>query len=371
MDKNFDENIMRRALSLAKRGWGDTSPNPMVGAVLVKNGRIIGEGFHTRDGAPHAEIECLRSASESPEGATLYVTLEPCSTRGRTGACCDAIKHAKIAQVKIGALDPNPAHAGRALPILNSADIKCEYGILGEDCANLNFIFNFAITNNRPLVAIKYAMSADGKIAKKRGVRTKITGEQARADVMKWRRLFSSIGVGRSTVEADNPSLTSRNFKEVEHCSKRIVFDASLNLSKNNLKNFNLFSDKFSNKTRIVCDSNADALTIKNLEDNGIIVMQTQSPINDVINFWNELKERLFAERVNSLYIEGGAQLIKSVCSAKAADFAFEYQANFELGNDALSAFENDIRPFEIDGKKIKLGNDTLISGKIKWTQTP
>ncbi len=371
MDKDFDESFMRRALELAKRGWGDTSPNPMVGAVLVKNGKIIGEGYHTRDGAPHAEIECLRAAKESPEGAILYVTLEPCSTRGRTGACCDAIKAAKIAEVKIGALDPNPAHAGRALPILNSSGIKCQHGILGDECENLNFIFNFAITKNRPLVAIKYAMSADGKIAQKKGIRTKITGEEARADVMKWRRFFASIAVGRGTVEADNPSLTSRNFKESEHSGERLIFDASLNLAKINLKDFNLFSDNFANKTRIVCDVNADIETQKKLEDSGVKIMRIHCAKNDAKNFWDELKKRLFGERINSLYIEGGAELIKSVCEAQAADFAFEYRANFELGNDALSAFENDSRPFDIIGNKTKLGNDTLISGNIKWIQTP
>ena len=133
---------MRRALELAKRGWGATSPNPMVGAVLVKNGRIIAEGWHTKDGAAHAEIECLRNASESPKGADLYVTLEPCSTRGRTGACCDAIISAGIARVFAATKDPNPAHSGRAEQILKSHSIECSFGILEEQAKRLNFIFN-------------------------------------------------------------------------------------------------------------------------------------------------------------------------------------------------------------------------------------
>ena len=142
MEKMDDDAYMQRALELAKKGWGNTAPNPMVGAVLVKGGRIIGEGFHERDGAPHAERACLANATEDPKGATMYVTLEPCSTHGRTGACTDAIIDAKIAEVKIGALDPNPAHAGRAPQILRDRGIACETGILERECERLNFIFN-------------------------------------------------------------------------------------------------------------------------------------------------------------------------------------------------------------------------------------
>ena len=119
-----DEFYMRRALDLAKKGWGRTSPNPMVGAVIVKDGRIIGEGWHHRDGQPHAEIECLASCTESPEGSTIYVTLEPCTTHGRTGACSDAIIAAKIKSVKAGAIDPNPLHSGRAKSVFESAGIR-------------------------------------------------------------------------------------------------------------------------------------------------------------------------------------------------------------------------------------------------------
>ncbi len=371
MSENLDEKYMSEAIELAKLGWGDTSPNPMVGAILVKNGKVIGKGYHKRDGFPHAEIECLRSAEESPEGATLYVTLEPCSTRGRTGACCDAIKAAKIAEVKIGTLDPNPVHAGRTIPILGEADIKCQYGILDDECSALNFIFNFAITKNRPLVALKYAISSDGKIAEKRGVQTRITGDEAKADVMKWRRLFSAIAVGRGTLQIDNPSLTSRGFKEGEHSGKRLVFDSSLSLAKEvDIKKFKLFSDDFCNKTSIVCDSLANDDFEKRLRDLSIDVIRIDSPLSDVKKFWKLLKEHLQQERINSLYIEGGARLIESVCSAQAADFAFEYRADFSLGDTALSAFKNGIRPFEIEGKKISLGKDSLTYGNIKWIQT-
>lgn len=365
-----DVTFMRRAIDLAKKAWGDTSPNPMVGAVLVKDGKIISEGYHTRDGFPHAEIECLRASTESPEGATLYVTLEPCSTRGRTGACCDAIKQTKIAEVKIGTLDPNPVHAGRALQIFHEAGIKCQHGILGSECSELNFIFNFAITQNKPLVALKYAITSDGKITEKRGIQTRITGEEARADVMKWRRLFSAIAVGRGTLETDNPSLTSRGFKKDEYCPTRLIFDSSLNIAKNpEVKKFKVFSDNFSDKTFVVCDIDANVEYEKKLVDFGIKIIRTNAKVSDAENFWSEIKSTLYQMRINSLYIEGGAGLIKSVCDAKSADFAFEYKAPHCLGENALSAFANNKCPFEIQGKTLKLGIDTLTFGKVKWIQ--
>lgn len=365
-----DAFYMRRALELAKRAWGDTAPNPMVGAVLVKNGEIIGEGFHCRDGMPHAEIECLRSAKSSPEGATIYVSLEPCSTHGRTGACTEALIKARVAEVKIGTLDPNPAHAGRALPILRAAGIKCESGILEEECRGLNFIFNHAITRSAPLVALKYAMSADGKIAERRGECARITNEASRANMMVWRRLFSSIAVGRGTLESDNPLLTARGLPDGDHCAERLVFDASLNVARlADPKNFAMFSDKFASKTRIVCGAEAAAERVERLEKLGLRIFKIDAAAGTP-EFWEKLKAGLFAERITSLYIEGGAGLIKSVCDARAADFAFEYRAPRTIGDGGLSAFENGERPFDIDGRTLALDGDTLTFGKIVWKRT-
>lgn len=370
MSKTADEFYMRRALGLAERAWGDTSPNPMVGAVLVKNGEIIGEGWHKRDGFPHAEIECLRSAKASPEGATIYVTLEPCSTRGRTGACTEALLKAGVACVKIGALDPNPVHAGRAVGIFRSANVACEYGILERECAELNFIFNFAIANKKPLVALKCAVSADGKIATKRGAHTDITESAARADMMKWRRLFSSIAVGRGTLEADNPSLTARGLPDGDHCAERLVFDASLNMARLEApQKFNVFSDPFAGKTRVVCDIAAPKNAEDKLNSLGIATMRIGERISNAAAFWDELKKRLYAERITSLYVEGGALLWDSLCAARAADFAFEYRSPKILGADALDAFPHG-RPFDIDGRKTTLAPDTLAFGKIVWKPT-
>src|SRR6267378_5580228 len=181
---------MRLALQLARRGCGHTSPNPMVGALLVKSGKIIGRGWHHRAGAPHAEIEALLDAQRSginPQGATLYVTLEPCCTYGRTPPCTDALISAGIRRVVVGATDPNPRHRGEAFKILARAGISVTPGILGEECERLNEAFNHWIVHRTPFVTVKAAMTLDGKIATASGQSKWITREPARACGMRLR----------------------------------------------------------------------------------------------------------------------------------------------------------------------------------------
>ena len=207
---------MQLALRLARRGYGATSPNPMVGAVLVKGGKIIGHGWHRRAGQPHAEIEALRDAQKhghSPRGATLYVTLEPCCTHGRTPPCTDAIISAGIKKVVIGATDPNPQHAGKGFKILRRSGIEVVHGILGNACTKLNEAFNHWIVHGTPFVTVKAAMTLDGKIATAGGESKWITGEKARAHGVKLRQGSDAILVGINTILADDPSLTARSQK--------------------------------------------------------------------------------------------------------------------------------------------------------------
>ena len=204
---------MRAALRLARCGLGTTSPNPMVGAVLVKGGKIIGRGWHHRAGLPHAEIVALRDAQKrgnSPRGATLFVTLEPCCTHGRTPPCTDAIIAAGIKRVVIGATDPNPKHSGCAFQMLRSAGIEVANGILANECARLNEAFNHWIVRRTPFVTVKAAMTLDGKIATASGESKWITGETARAHGMKLRQGSDAILAGINTILADDPSLTAR-----------------------------------------------------------------------------------------------------------------------------------------------------------------
>src|ERR1043166_3981109 len=205
---------MRVALNLARRGYGKTSPNPMVGALLVKSGRIIGQGWHHQAGKPHAEIEALRDAERrghSVQGATLYVTLEPCSTHGRTPPCTDAIIAAGISKVFIGAKDPNPNHEGRGLKLLASHRIKVACGILGNEATSLNEPFNHWIVKQTPFVTVKAAMTLDGKIATVSGESKWITNTLSRRIGMKLRQGHDAVLVGVNTVLADNPQLTVRS----------------------------------------------------------------------------------------------------------------------------------------------------------------
>jgi diaminohydroxyphosphoribosylaminopyrimidine deaminase / 5-amino-6-(5-phosphoribosylamino)uracil reductase len=205
--------FMRQALTLAKRGYGNTSPNPLVGAVLVKGGKVIGKGFHKAAGQPHAEIEAVNDAKkkgESPKGADLYVTLEPCCTYGRTPPCTDSIIAAGIKRVFVAATDPNPAHKGEGLKILQNAGIRVAQGLLAEEAERLNESFNYWIARKRPFVIAKAGMSLDGKIATTTGESKWITSEKSRAIGMRLRQGADAILAGVSSIVADDPSLTIR-----------------------------------------------------------------------------------------------------------------------------------------------------------------
>lgn len=206
-----DGRFMRRALTLARRAWGRTSPNPMVGAVAVRDGRIVGEGFHPQVGLPHAEIYALRAAGKNARGATLYVTLEPCSTAGRTPPCTEAIIRAGVSRVTVAVVDPNPRHAGRGLEILRAAGIAAESGLLAAEAAELNKAFFHRMQTGKPYVLLKMAMTLDGKIATASGESKWITGVAARRRVQKLRQWCDAIMVGAETARLDRPGLIVRS----------------------------------------------------------------------------------------------------------------------------------------------------------------
>ena len=205
-----DLDHMRLAVELAKRGTGWTAPNPLVGAVLVKDGTIIGQGWHAKCGELHAERHALQNCTASPRGATLYVTLEPCCHQGRQPPCTDAILEAGIARVVVGSSDPNPLVAGKGLELLRSRGVEVESGGLKSECDALNPVFFHFIQTRRPYVVMKYAMTMDGKIATRTGASQWITGEEARQRVHQDRNRYTAILVGVGTVLADDPQLTCR-----------------------------------------------------------------------------------------------------------------------------------------------------------------
>ena len=217
-----DTPYMHRALALAQQAWGRTAPNPMVGCVLVRHGEIIGEGFHHAAGMPHAEVEALRSCND-PAGATAYVTLEPCCTTGRTPPCTEALIRAGVTEVVIGALDPNPNHAGRGVKVLQDAGIRVRTGICRQACEELNYPFFKWITTGKPYVVLKMAMTLDGKIATAAGDARWVTGGDARKDVQRLRQLAGAIIVGSETAKLDHPRLTVRDIPDWPHQPARYI----------------------------------------------------------------------------------------------------------------------------------------------------
>jgi len=210
MVQREDRRYMRQALRLAQRGEGHTRPNPPVGAVVVRNATILGTGFHTRAGAPHAEIEALNCCAGQAKGATLYVTLEPCSTFGRTPPCTDRIIQEKIARVVIGCLDPNPKHAGNGVTRLREAGIDVSLNVEGTHAKMLIAPFAKHIQTGMPFITLKLAMTLDGRIADRTGASKWITGDCARAEVQRMRKAADVMLIGAGTICADNPSLLYR-----------------------------------------------------------------------------------------------------------------------------------------------------------------
>jgi diaminohydroxyphosphoribosylaminopyrimidine deaminase/5-amino-6-(5-phosphoribosylamino)uracil reductase len=226
MDDETDEAMMRRALALAERGRGLVSPNPLVGAVVVRQDRVVGEGWHDGPGNPHAEIHALRAAGDVAHGATLYVTLEPCDHHGRTPPCTNAILEAGIARVVAAACDPNPIVDGRGFERLRRAGVEVASGVLEAEAERLNEAFAKHVRTGLPLVVLKMAATLDGKVAARDGSSRWITGEEARAEVHRMRAAADAILVGAGTILADDPSLTVRDPDYRGHPVLRVLVDA-------------------------------------------------------------------------------------------------------------------------------------------------
>jgi diaminohydroxyphosphoribosylaminopyrimidine deaminase/5-amino-6-(5-phosphoribosylamino)uracil reductase len=372
---------MRQALQLARRGFGTTSPNPMVGAILVRRGQVIGRGWHRRAGLPHAEIEALRDAErrgQNPYGATLYVTLEPCCTHGRTPPCTEAIKAAGIKRVVVGATDPNPKHAGHGYEVLRRAGITVLTGVLAADCARLNGAFNHWIVHRTPLVTVKAAMTLDGKIATASGESKWITGEKARACGMKLRQGSDAILVGVNTILADDPSLTIRGRKteggrqKRQNGLRRIVLDS---LARTPL-NAKVVADEFASLTTIVVSERAPKSRVAALAQR-VNVRVAPSSKSKIANPKSQIELRwllknLGAENVTSLLVEGGGEVNASfLLGGFAQRVAFFYAPKILGGRDSRKAVAgdgaarlSDVIPLE-DLQWRKLGADLLLTAKV------
>ncbi len=366
--------FMRRALALARGVWGTTHPNPMVGALIVEDGHIVAEGATAPDGGPHAERLALLARGKTPRpGATLYVTMEPCCTYGRTGACTDAIIASGIKRVIVGTKDPNPAHSGKGLELLRAAGIDVVSGVLDQECTDLNIVFNHWITRGEPMIAAKVASTMDGKIACRTGESKWITNEKARADVHRWRRLFPGIAVGAMTILKDNPRLTARPEGEKEWCPWRFVFDGLLRtVVDKNLPD--VFTDEFRDRTIVVTTPHGGLGYVRKLRGMGIKVWTFDSPTQRVS--FSDFRKKCAEERISGVFVEGGAQLISELVRARQLDYLLAYHAPVLFADDKAKTMFSGMRPEKpehgvrlADVRHEVFDGDMLMHGRVVYPE--
>jgi diaminohydroxyphosphoribosylaminopyrimidine deaminase/5-amino-6-(5-phosphoribosylamino)uracil reductase len=325
-----DTHYMARALELAKQARGRTSPNPMVGCIIVRDGQILGEGYHQRAGAPHAEVNAIEAAGpENVPGATLYVTLEPCTHFGKTPPCVDLLLQLRPARVVVAMQDPNPQVAGTGIQKLRDAGIAVEVGVLEAEAQRLNEVFAHFITTGRPFVTGKWAMTADGKIATHTGHSQWVTGEAARARVHEMRDTVDAILVGSRTVMVDNPRLTTRLEGRVGKDPIRIVLDGEDYLSCDH----NIFTQASAAPTWVAVskpDREYDCA------DDVLYVPQGPSGIDPAA-----LMDELGRRGITSLLIEGGGTTLATFFEADLVDkVCFFIAPSIVGGRDALTPVE-------------------------------
>lgn len=366
----MDEQYMKRVLHLAEKGIGKTSPNPMVGAVIVKNGEMIGEGFHEKYGQAHAEVNAIRNAVESVEGSTIYVNLEPCSHYGKTPPCVDLIIEKRLERVVIGSLDPNPRVAGRGIKKLENAGIEVTLGLLEEECKKLNEVFMHYITTKHPFVVLKTAMSLDGKIATVLGESKWITGEEARLDVQGLRNRLTAIMVGVNTVITDNPQLTCR-LKDGRN-PIRIIVDSRLRIPHDSW----VLKNQVENQTIIATTELAPKVALNQLEGMGAKIMICNKK-NDQVDL-HDLMSRLGALNIDSILLEGGSTLNDSALANGIVHKMITYVAPMIIGGATSKtpvggmgiATLDQAYPLNIDSME-RVGYDMKITAYLKQREEP
>lgn len=362
-DMEQDRQYMKMALELAQKGMGFTAPNPMVGAVIVKNGRIIGQGYHRKYGELHAEREALAVCTEEPKGASIYVTLEPCCHYGKQPPCVNAILEAGIRRVIIGSSDPNPLVAGKGIRILKDHGIEVTENILKEECDKLNEAFFYYIQNKKPYVVMKYAMTMDGKIAAYTGESKWVTGEAARIHVQEQRLKYTGIMVGVGTVLADDPMLTCR--LENSRNPVRIICDSHLRTPLNSK------IVKTAATVPTILATSSKEQKIKNYEDLGCRVLYVPEK-NGHIDL-NRLMELLGAEKIDSILLEGGGTLNWSALESGIVQKVQTYIAPKLFGGEKAktpvegTGFPDPASAVLLKNSEItRLGHDFLIESEVK-----
>lgn len=359
-----DRDYMLRAIELAKRGRGFTNPNPVVGAVIVKDGKIIGEGYHERYGGLHAERNAIASLTEPAKGASIYVTLEPCCHYGKTPPCTEAILEAGIARVVIGSRDPNPKVAGKGAKMLRNAGVVVEEDFLREECDRQNRVFFHYITTHTPYVVMKYAMTADGKIATKTGASKWITGEEARAKVQRFRHNYMGIMAGIGTVLADDPMLNVR--VKGLRSPVRIICDSRLRIPKES----RICQTAREYPTIVACAYGEIPRKAEELRELGVQIVNC--PGRDGRVDLIKLMQYLGEQGIDSVLLEGGAGLNESALRAGIVKEVKVFAAPKIFGGTAKTPVtgEGVAEPdeaYQMELEKIsRIGQDILLEYRIE-----
>ena len=363
--QELDEHMMARAISLARNGMGRTSPNPLVGAVIVRDGRIVAEGWHRKAGTPHAEIHALNMAGELAKGATVYVSLEPCAHYGRTGPCAKALVEAGVSRVVVAMTDPNPKVAGKGIAILQEAGIQVTTGVLEQEARQLNEVFLKWMTTGLPFVALKTAMTLDGKITTATGQSQWITNEASRYETHRLRDVYDGILVGINTALADNPSLTTRLKEYQGRNPVRIVVDSRARLP----LTAKLVTDGAA-RTIVAVTAGAPAERVEALRSAGVEIIVAGSGAHVDMR---SLMEQLGAMKITSVLVEGGGSVNFSILQAGLADRVYAFIApKLVGGRDALTPVEGDgfqelDHAVELENIQLRqLGSDVLLTGIVK-----
>ena len=359
--RELDESYMREALRIAEYARGRTSPNPLVGAVIVRDGTIVASGWHRAAGEPHAEIHALRMAGELARGATLYVTLEPCAHHGRTGPCAEAVIAAGLARVVVALSDPNPLVAGRGIHLLTAAGIEVTTGVCEDEARRQNEIFLKWVTTKRPFVTLKTAMTLDGKIASHTGASRWITGAAARARVHAYRNEYDAILVGIGTVLADDPSLTTRLEHGTGKNPLRIVLDSEARTP----LDAKLVADGAA-PTIIVVSERADHRRVNLLRACGAEVVTLGTQRVDIA----ALLDYLGAREITSLFVEGGAAVNWSLLAGGSVDKVHAFIAPMLMGGETAktpiggTGFDSPQTALRLHDMTVEqVGTDILVTG--------
>ncbi|HEX6941200.1 MAG TPA: bifunctional diaminohydroxyphosphoribosylaminopyrimidine deaminase/5-amino-6-(5-phosphoribosylamino)uracil reductase RibD [Longimicrobiales bacterium] len=354
-----DRAFMRRALALAERGWGRVHPNPLVGAVVVREGEVVGEGYHAEFGGPHAEVVALRAAGDRARGATLYVTLEPCAHYGKTPPCADAILAAGIARLVVAAEDPHPQARGGA-ERLRAGGIDVSVGVEREAARAQNAAFFHAVERGTPYVALKYALSLDGRLSLRRGRPTAVTGDAARAEVHRLRAGFDAILVGIGTVRADDPLLTVRGATTPRVPPVRVVVDTEARLP----LEARLVETVREAPVWVICAEDAPAGRRRALEARGVRTMAVPRGRRGIA--LDAALARLWEEGIGSIFCEGGGRLGGALLEEDRVERLYLFYAPRLFGSGGVPAFPGRVPAAARDGwvrRRIEtFGADTLIA---------